>query len=76
MELTQKQRNKIKRALKALEDVRSEVGSKSDNQVMWYIESGGDFNLMNGDSHDERGDSSHENIIESFYLPNYDCGGW
>ncbi len=78
LELTTKQSNKIKRALKALEDVRKEVELTSNQHVMWYFEAEGDVCLMEGGTHtqDVAGSANQGMIIDSFHLPCYDCGGW
>ena len=74
--LTIKQSNKVKRALKALEEVRGEIDGLSENDVIWYFEAEGSIYLMDGDTHDSAESANHSMIIGSWSLPNYDCGGW
>ena len=75
--LTVKQSNKIKRALKALEDVRKELDLQSDNEVNWYLEDGGNLNLIDGNSHTGRVcDPNYGMVIGCFNLPNSSGGGW
>ena len=74
--LTTKQRNKVNRALKALEEVRAEVDLEAENRVAWYLEDCGNLNLMDGDSHNEHGDGNHGMVIYTFDLPYSGGGGW
>jgi hypothetical protein len=81
--LTTKQRNKIARAVKALNDVRREIDSEnSDCDVQWYLENSGNLNLMSGDSHDDDsgsgyGDTSRQDrVIALFDLHMASGGGW
>jgi hypothetical protein len=81
--LTTKQKSKISRAVKALNDVRREVDNEnSDCDVQWYLEDCGNLNLMSGDSHDETsgsgyGDTSRQDrVIALFDLDNSGGGGW
>lgn len=53
IELTSKQHNKIKRAVKALNDVRDELQLENpDHDLMWYLEDCANLNLMEGESHE------------------------
>lgn len=75
--LTPKQKAKIKRALKALEDVRSEVNAESsDGDVSWFLEDNGNLNLMEGDSHDEDCKARHDAVIAVFDFNASSGGGW
>ena len=81
--LTSKQRGKIKRAVKALNDVRRELDNENgDCNVQWYLENSGNLNLMSGDSHDETsgsgyGDTSRQDrVIALFDLEYSGGGGW
>jgi hypothetical protein len=81
--LTTKQRSKIKRAIKALNDVRRELqNDNNDCDVQWYLEDSGNLNLMSGDSHDETsgsgyGDTSRQDrVIAIFDLDNAGGGAW
>lgn len=83
IEITPKQRAKIKRALKALEDVRNEISTapnntvNSDEGINWYFEDGGNLILMNGPSHSGlTATSQHDNAIETFDFPKSSGGGW
>jgi hypothetical protein len=80
IELTTKQRNKIKRALKSLESVRDEVAKENpDNTISWYISSGGNVHLMDGETHGDY-KSNHEalydNVIDDFCISHEDHGDW
>jgi hypothetical protein len=79
--LTTKQRNKIKRAIKALNDVRQELQNQNgDCDIQWYLEDSGNLNLMSGDSHDEDGGngetSRQDRVIALFDLDNAGGGAW
>ena len=77
--LTTKQKTKIKKALKALEEVRKEV-SQSENatDINWYLEDCGNLHLMNGATHEASGQnhSIQENIIDVFDFKESSGGGW
>ncbi len=76
--LTTKQRNKIKRALKALEEVRKEVDTQCvvDGGVNWYVEDNDNFCLIEGHTHDREYHPNIGMVIESFILPQSSGGGW
>ena len=80
--LTKKQINKVKRALKALEEVRHEVESEIEspefNRVNWYLEDSCNLCLMDGESHtDERnGNARQDFAIHRFDFTNASGGGW
>ena len=79
--LTSKQRNKIKRAIKALNDVRQELQSdNADCEIQWYLEDNDNLNLMTGESHDESGCNDgaqmRDRVIDVFYLEYSSGGGW
>ncbi|MEZ9709384.1 hypothetical protein AB4254_11950 [Vibrio breoganii] len=74
--LSSKQCAKIKRALKALEEVRKEVDLESDEAVRWYLEDSGNLNLMTGDSHDDSGSPNFDAVIEHFEFPESTGGAW
>ena len=76
--LTSKQRNKIKRAVKALNDVRRELQSENDEcDIQWYLEDNDNLNLMAGNSHDGNGsESRRDRVIDTFYLEASSGGGW
>lgn len=78
--LTIKQRNKINRAVKALNDVREELQCENpDNNINWYLEDSSNLNLMSGDSHDNEGIRSiarQDRVIDTFSLWNSSGGGW
>ena len=80
IELTSKQRNKIKRAVKSLNDVRQELDcDNSDCEVQWYLEDCGNLNLMSGDSHEGSGNgdtSRRDRVIATFDLDSSGGGGW
>lgn len=77
VELTPAQKRKIKRAIAALNDVRREVQRDNpDHYINWYLESGGNLNLMEADSHDRGGSPQHDKVIDSFCLDNSGGGGW
>ena len=78
--LTSKQRSKIKRAVKALNDVRREIENENgDCDVQWYLEDCGNLNLMSGDSHEGNGNgntSRQDRVIALFDLEYSSGGGW
>jgi hypothetical protein len=81
IELTTKQRSKILRAVKSLNDVRRELqNGNRDCDVQWYLEDSGNLNLMSGDSHDEdggNGDTSRQDrVIALFNLDSAGGGAW
>lgn len=77
IELTNAQRRKIKRAVAALNDVRSEVQRDNpEHNINWYLEDTANLNLMAGDSHDRDGASRQDRVIESFSLDSASGGGW
>lgn len=77
--LTTKQHNKIKRAVKALNDIRAEV-SKDNPEIYinWYLEDNDNLNFMGGHSHSEDSGITpqYENVIAEFTLDNSGGGGW
>ena len=74
--LTSKQRNKIKRAVKALNDVRRELEQENpENVISWYHESG-NLNLIDGETHKPNGDANQDSVIDLFTLDRSDGGGW
>jgi len=77
IELTAKQHNKIKRAVKALNDVRAEVQQENpDNDINWYLEDTANFNLMSGLTHDDQYNALPNNIIEVYDLHEASGGAW
>ena len=74
--LTSKQRNKIKRAIKALNDVRQELEKENPTtDISWYHESGY-LNLIDGETHKPNGNADQDSLIDSFPLDRSDGGGW
>jgi len=78
VELTAKQRSKIKRCVKGLNDVLAELQEQNpDNEMQWYLEDTANLNLMDGDSHVEpRQQANYEGVIEIFTLDSASGGGW
>lgn len=77
IELTAKQRSKIKRAVKSLNDIRSEIQSSNPrHNINWYLEDSDNLNLMEADSHTEMDLANHEAVIDVFNLDNAGGGGW
>ena len=78
IELTTKQRNKITRACKALDDVRKELQAENPGAyINWYLEDSANMNLMNEESHDtDTGKAMPDRVIELFYIPHASGGGW
>lgn len=76
--LTTKQRNKIKRALKSLEEVRKEINQDTEDKAMWYLEDCGNLYLMDGQSHSEGYDAHARSnaVIECFDFLEASGGGW
>lgn len=79
IELTAKQHNKIKRAIKSLNDVRAELqGQNPENEINWYLEDSNNFNLMAGLPHDDTTACRplYENVICCYELDEASGGGW
>lgn len=77
IELTAKQRARINRAIKALNEVRLEISTENNHaNINWYLEGLSNLNLMNGYTHDNRGHPRHEGVIELFHLDSASGGGW
>ena len=74
--LTKKQRSKIQKALDSLDSVRLELEREYGVDVGWYLEDTANLNLMEGQSHDDRGKANHGMVIQVFDLPNSSGGGW
>lgn len=77
--LTTKQKRKIQRALKALDEVRVELQRENpDNYINWYLEDCGNFLLLEKQSHTEDFNLSarHDAVIEHFNLEEASGGGW
>lgn len=77
--LTNKQNNKIKRAIKALNEVRLEVQQDNvDYDINWYLEDSNNLYLMEGDSHntDFGTTRNFEAVISLYELTNSSGGGW
>ena len=76
IELTSSQYRKIERAVKALNDARSEIQKQNPNMnINWYLEAQGNLNLMEDKSHVD--DSpNHDAVIDLFYLDSSSGGGW
>lgn len=77
LSLTRKQHNKIKRAVKALNDVRKELQvDNSDYDINWYLEDCGNLCIMEGESHDDKGETRQDRIISIYDLEYSSGGGW
>ena len=77
VQLTAKQRNKINRAVKALNDAKEELQSENPGHyINWYLEDSNNLNLMEGHSHDEQGRDQQDRVIEHFILDSSSGGGW
>lgn len=77
VQLTAKQKAKIKRAIKSLNDVNEEIQTdNSDKYINWYLEDNDNLNLMEDYSHDGNGSANHDAVIEVFNLDNSGGGGW
>ena len=82
IKLTSSQRAKIKRAVKALNDVRADVERTNETEpegIHWYLEDAGNLNLMDGMSHDsdKYGEPSRQHaVIDVFDLEKSSGGGW
>ena len=77
IELTTKQRNKIIRCVKGLNDVLAELQKENpDNYINWYIEDSDNLNLMKDMPHDESCIAKPQNTIELFNLDCSSGGGW
>ena len=77
-ELTTKQSGKIRRAVKALNDVRRELQNDNpDKDIQWYLEGSDNLNLMEGESHSDRFNTANQDaVIELFQLDCSSGGGW
>lgn len=77
IDLTTKQRNKIKRAIKALNDVRAELEVENpDNYLNWYLEDNNNLNLMEDHSHTDGEVANYDAVIGCFNLDSAGGGGW
>ena len=79
VELTSKQQAKIKRAIKALNDVRKEIELENkESDIGWYLEGSGSLHLTNGETHDWKNEAEplQESILASFELDKSGGGGW
>lgn len=78
IELTTKQRSKIKRCVKGLNDVLVELQQENpDSDIHWYLQDSDNLNLMSEPSHTEpHQDPNHDGVIELFDLKNSSGGGW
>ena len=78
VELTTKQSNKVKRAMKALDDVWEEVAKENPDlpELHWYVEAEGSLNLMSEYSNDMKYGGGYDHIIENWNFRHLDCGGW
>ena len=76
--LSTKQKNKVKRAIKALEEVRMELDNQSENRVNWHLEDNDNLNLIDGQSHDDSNQARANMgmVICGFTLPHASGGGW
>ena len=76
IELTSSQYRKIERAVKALNDARSEIQKQNPNMnINWYLEAQGNLNLMEDKSHVDYS-PNYDAVIDLFYLDNSSGGGW
>ena len=76
VETTTKQYNKIKRAVKALNDIRKEIQLEyPDYEIQWYVENDGNLHLMEGSSHSHES-PNYDKVIETFYIDSCDVGAW
>ena len=78
IKLTKKQDAKIRRAVKALNDVREELQEENPESSMnWHLEDSNNLNLMQGDSHDMKtGERQRDNVIKCYDLWHSSGGGW
>lgn len=77
IELTAKQHNKVKRAVKALNDVKNELQQQNPaNHINWYLAASDNLNLMSDAPHSADWDSQSESVIELFNLENASGGDW
>ncbi|MBE8233292.1 MAG: hypothetical protein HAW67_06105 [Endozoicomonadaceae bacterium] len=75
--LTEKQKLKITKAVKALNQVRNELQSTNpDNDINWYLEDCGNLHLMEDLSHDEKGNARQDRVIFHISLIQSSGGGW
>jgi hypothetical protein len=77
IELTAKQHNKIKRAVKSLNDVRSEIARENPYaNINWYLEDNDNLNLMEAESHTEGEKANHDAVLYCYDLKCAGGGGW
>ena len=77
--LSVKQKNKIRRAVKALNDVREELQRYNpDNDINWYLEDCGSLYLMEDNPHsdDLAQTARQDRVILHSSLDNSSGGGW
>ena len=80
IKLTTAQKRKINTVVNSLNKVRAELQMENpDYYINWYLEYGGNLNLLEKDSHDladTYGAANQEVVIETFDLDFGSGGGW
>ncbi len=77
IQLTQKQKLKIKKAINSLNEVRKEVQTANpENDINWFLEDCGNLNLMDNESHDNEGNARQDRVINCFDLDDSSGGAW
>jgi hypothetical protein len=79
--LTKAQKDKIKKAIKSLNDIRDELQVQNpDKYINWYLEDSNNLNLLENESHKESGGNGfaadYDTIIDTFNLWHSSGGGW
>lgn len=77
-ELSKKQKAKISRAIKSLNDVRREfeIDNPDAPSVSWYLEDSENLNFMSDASHDDKGNANYDAVLGLWNLDGADGGGW
>jgi len=75
--ITSKQKAKINRAVKALNEVRQEVANENpNNDINWYLEDCENLNFMEDSPHDDENNAREDRVIHLVNLHNASGGGW
>jgi hypothetical protein len=73
--LTPKHRKKYKKICADMQSLLDDI-SEYIPDVNIYIEDSGNWNLMNGDSHDDEGSPRRDRVIENCSVFQSSGGGW
>lgn len=75
MDITQKQKRKIEKAINSLNEVMEEL-TASMPEAQYYLEDCANFYVMKGKTHDNNNEPIFDNVIYSLQLHGSSGGGW